>query len=216
MARVSRTASPEVPPAIEYVGGDPSLDLVNTVDWCETGPANERLTSYERLLDWAEGARVLLPNEARALRRRAGERPHEADEALAAARAVRSSLHDLFHQVAGGELSPATEREFDDRLASALARLGIATRESGARPAHGLRWRWRGADERLDSPLWPVVWSAARLLTSRESDRIRVCAGPDCGWTYVDRSRNGFRRWCQMRTCGTAAKSERRRRKNRG
>jgi predicted RNA-binding Zn ribbon-like protein len=27
----------------------------------------------------------------------------------------------------------------------------------------------------------------------------------------VDRSRNGFRRWCQMRTCGTREKTRRRR-----
>jgi predicted RNA-binding Zn ribbon-like protein len=37
-----------------------------------------------------------------------------------------------------------------------------------------------------------------------------VCAAPDCGWVYVDRSRNGFRRWCQMETCGTEEKSRRR------
>jgi predicted RNA-binding Zn ribbon-like protein len=27
---------------------------------------------------------------------------------------------------------------------------------------------------------------------------------------YVDRSRNGLRRWCQMETCGTREKSRRR------
>jgi predicted RNA-binding Zn ribbon-like protein len=40
---------------------------------------------------------------------------------------------------------------------------------------------------------------------------VRVCDGDDCGWMYVDRSRNGFRRWCQMRTCGTREKTRRRR-----
>jgi predicted RNA-binding Zn ribbon-like protein len=27
---------------------------------------------------------------------------------------------------------------------------------------------------------------------------------------FVDRSRNGFRRWCQMATCGTEEKTRRR------
>ncbi|HEV2853834.1 MAG TPA: CGNR zinc finger domain-containing protein [Thermoanaerobaculia bacterium] len=34
---------------------------------------------------------------------------------------------------------------------------------------------------------------------------------PDCGWMYVDCSRNGLRRWCEMETCGTLEKSRRRR-----
>ena len=35
-----------------------------------------------------------------------------------------------------------------------------------------LRWEWRGSDERLDAMLWPVIRSAADLLTSGE-------VGPD-------------------------------------
>jgi predicted RNA-binding Zn ribbon-like protein len=59
--------------------------------------------------------------------------------------------------------------------------------------------------------MWPVIWAAANLLKSDELSQVRVCDGDDCGWMYVDRSRNGLRRWCQMRTCGTREKSRRRR-----
>lgn len=72
-------------------------------------------------------------------------------------------------------------------------------------------WDWHGADERLDSLLWPVVRAAAELLASDEAGKLKVCGGPDCGWLYVDRSRNRLRRWCEMETCGTAAKTRRRR-----
>jgi predicted RNA-binding Zn ribbon-like protein len=30
-----------------------------------------------------------------------------------------------------------------------------------------------------------------------------------CGWLFVDRSRNGNRRWCDMRTCGSRDKMRR-------
>jgi predicted RNA-binding Zn ribbon-like protein len=73
-----------------------------------------------------------------------------------------------------------------------------------------LRLGWEYVKTRLDTVLWPVLWSAASLIASDESSRIRVCGGADCGWMYVDRSRNGFRRWCQMETCGTREKSRRR------
>ena len=36
--------------------------------------------------------------------------------------------------------------------------------------------------------------------------RVKACPGPDCGWVFHDRSRNGSRRWCDMAECGNRAK----------
>jgi predicted RNA-binding Zn ribbon-like protein len=36
--------------------------------------------------------------------------------------------------------------------------------------------------------------------------RVKACPGPDCGWVFVDGSRNASRRWCQMSECGNRAK----------
>ncbi len=47
--------------------------------------------------------------------------------------------------------------------------------------------------------------------STSQSGMAVMSGGDDCGWMYVDRSRNGLRRWCQMRTCGTREKSRRRR-----
>ena len=79
-----------------------------------------------------------------------------------------------------------------------------------SRKGPGLELGWPGLGENLDSVICPVVWSAASLLVSEEAPRIRICGGADCGWMYVDRSRNRLRRWCQMETCGTREKSRRR------
>lgn len=214
MPRASRRPREASELPLVYVGGDPSLDLVNTVDWEAAGLANERLSSYGRFVDWAEGAGILPRERSRRLRRLAAAHPRDAESALAAAFRLRSLLHRLFDEAAAGALSPSTCAELDESLEAGLSHLGIAPPASRAEGAlAAARWRWRDADERLDSPLWPLTWAAARLLASDESCRIRVCAGPDCGWVYVDRSRNGFRRWCQMATCGTAAKTLRRRRR---
>lgn len=194
----------------KFVGGDPSLDLVNTVDWTERGLENERLTDYERLTRWAEEIGLLSGVDAERLRRAGTERPKEAQEAYDVARRLRSVLQRLYGSIATGEPPGSSWDDFNELLAEALRWRRIAPVRSGAKVAD---WSWRGPEERLDSILWPVVWSAAALLTSEEARRIRVCAGPDCGWMYVDRSRNGLRRWCQMETCGTLEKSRRRRAK---
>jgi predicted RNA-binding Zn ribbon-like protein len=37
--------------------------------------------------------------------------------------------------------------------------------------------------------------------------RVKRCPGADCGWVFVDASRNASRRWCDMAGCGNRAKS---------
>ena len=95
-------------------------------------------------------------------------------------------------------------------LSKALGQLELVPRAADDVDGGALRWGWRDANERLDSVLWPVLRAAGDLLASDESARIRECGGDDCGWMYVDRSRNGLRRWCQMEVCGTKEKSRQR------
>jgi predicted RNA-binding Zn ribbon-like protein len=118
-------------------------------------------------------------------------------------------LHDLFAALASGRPADAELARFNRLLAGALARAAVV--RTGPRGRTNFGWQWKDLAERPEAVLAPVLWSAARLLTSPDVERIRTCGGPDCGWIYVDRSRNGLRRWCQMRTCGTREKSRRRR-----
>jgi predicted RNA-binding Zn ribbon-like protein len=202
------SAAPRLP--FLHIGGDPSLDLVNTVDWTRRGPENDRLTDYDGLTRWAEGAGLVARAVAARLRRAAAARPRQAESAYRASLRLRWVLHRLAEAFAAGKAAGAEIDEFNTLLASALRRLRLAR----VQPVRGVgklaEWEWCDAAECLDSPLWLTLWSAAKLFTSDEARRIRVCAGPDCGWVYVDRSRNGLRRWCQMATCGTQAKSLRR------
>jgi predicted RNA-binding Zn ribbon-like protein len=196
------TALLPLEPALAFVGGDPALDLVNTVDWTAHGPVNERLPDYPALLAWGVAAGVVPAGAAERLRRRGAAHPREARDAHARALHARELLRAAFAADA------AALPELNRLLADALGRLAVVPAGRGTRR---LRWDWKGLESRLDAVLWPVLRSAAELLSSEEADRIRTCDGPACGWMYVDRSRNGFRRWCQMRTCGTREKSRRRR-----
>jgi predicted RNA-binding Zn ribbon-like protein len=61
----------------------------------------------------------------------------------------------------------------------------------------------------LDLPIDLVVFEALGLLAELDVERTRVCRGHDCGWLFLDTSKSGRRVWCDMATCGNAAKSER-------
>ena len=41
------------------------------------------------------------------------------------------------------------------------------------------------------------------------TDRLRICHGPNCSWLFIDSSKAGRRRWCDMGVCGNDAKSRR-------
>ncbi len=194
-----------------YLGKDASLDFVNTVDWAARGLVNERLTGYERLTRWAEGVGVLSRADAERLRMKARARPSAARDALRRALQLRSVIQGLYRSVALDATQPSVWNAFNRALAGALPSLRLQPRSARRRERARADWTWSAAGERLDVLLVPVVWSAAKLVTSDEARRIRICADRDCGWMYLDRSRNGLRRWCAMETCGTKAKSRRRR-----
>ena len=49
--------------------------------------------------------------------------------------------------------------------------------------------------------------SALRLLANAEVDRLKICG--QCGWLFLDRSRNRSRAWCDMAVCGNRVKAGR-------
>jgi predicted RNA-binding Zn ribbon-like protein len=203
-----QTPPKRVDPPFKYIGGDPALDLVNTVDWTSRGPENDRLTDFGRLISWAEGAGIVSSKAAAALRKRAAARPGEAAAAHHHALETRAALARLFGRMAAGRAGSRDLHDFNRLLGPPLEQMRLlpATTPGGQE----LQLGWEEKENRLESVVWPVLWSAARLLTSDEATQIRVCGGEDCGWMYVDRSRNGLRRWCQMETCGTREKSRKR------
>jgi predicted RNA-binding Zn ribbon-like protein len=52
---------------------------------------------------------------------------------------------------------------------------------------------------------WRIVEAAVVLLTSAQLERVKAC--PNCGWFFLDTSKNRSRRWCSMAMCGTNAKA---------
>ncbi len=47
------------------------------------------------------------------------------------------------------------------------------------------------------------------LADHRELGRVKLCPGHDCGWIFLDETKNARRKWCLMEVCGNRAKSTR-------
>lgn len=55
-----------------------------------------------------------------------------------------------------------------------------------------------------------IAISALSILSdTRELTRVKKCPGTDCGWLFLDETKNARRKWCIMETCGNRAKASR-------
>lgn len=204
---------PEVQPApkFQFVGGDLSLDFCNTVGGKRGGIAREKLHSLNDFISWAEQGKLLKSEQAESLKRYTTRHPSDAAELLARASELREAIFRIFFSAAK-EKKPAQEdmERLNAELSASLGRMRIGAANEG----EGFAWQW--ADEQLkpEHLLGPVARAAAELLVRPELvAKIHQCEGDNCGWLFVDCSKNHSRRWCDMRDCGNRAKVRRHRKR---
>lgn len=185
------------------------LDFVNTDT---VAPERDALRDFESLVGWLERAQVIDGDRSEGMRRRAQQQPAGAAAALADANRVRAALRVLAER-------GARDAEARDEAVAEINR--VLGRSAGTRR---LEARGDGSYARTFVPggdafaglMIPLVESAADALILGELQRVRRCADPRCGRVFLDVTRNGGRRWCDMATCGNRAKAARHRARARG
>src|SRR5437868_9342850 len=120
----------------QLVGGHPALDFVNTVDWRGRATPQDNLPDYGALLSWARQARLLAPDEAADLARRAVAEPDEAAAVLRRAKELREASCRLFVAGSGGKTAESADLA---RLNELLRQYPIAAELIGVRG--GFAWR---------------------------------------------------------------------------
>jgi predicted RNA-binding Zn ribbon-like protein len=147
---------------------------------------------------------ILKAHEAKRLSKVAENRPSEAELVYNHAIALREILFRIFSSVAnGGSAGKADLAALNQNLSKTMARSRIV------KSLDGFTWDLDLDKNALDWLLQPIVRSAADLLVSDELKRVKRCAAEDCGWLFLDVSRNQSRRWCNMKDCGNRAKAGR-------
>jgi predicted RNA-binding Zn ribbon-like protein len=191
---------------LPLVGGHPALDLVNTVERGR-GERRDHLTDPTALLTWASRAGLVGGGEARAVADDWERDPASGLAALAAVREAREALHRALLAAMGIEPpDPGALERLRERWVAALGRARLAPdpgRASATRLVVGTETATLIADR--------AAAAAVEVLRDAELVRLRCCP-PDaggCGWVFLDRSRNGSRRWCRMADCGTTVKARR-------
>jgi predicted RNA-binding Zn ribbon-like protein len=186
----------------KLIGGELCLDFANTVDWHASDSPQEGLGTYEALVAWGVHVNILDASAAKGVLREAAKRPAAAREVLKRAVALRESMYRMFVRGIAGQSPRLSDLEvINTELSKALPHLRVANIDDQ------YTWEWAHDAKALDRMLWPVLRSAADVLTTHKRATVGQCDDDrGCGWLFLDSSKNHSRRWCSMEDCGNRAK----------
>ena len=195
----------------QWVGGHLALDFANTQSGTKGAHPGSHLGDYQDLLEWAQRADLIGPIGRKNLS--AGDAQAQA-AAYQEALALNRTLRELFQAAARHEVLPQSALDHLNALVQKTAawRRIAACDDEGRKVSCG--WDFQGAPP--IAVLGPIVWRAVELLEHGPLDRVKECGSDDCGWMFLDTSKNRSRQWCSMQTCGNVSKVRRFRERNTG
>jgi len=185
------------------------LAFVNTLEH-DRGRTQERLRTVGQALRWLHDHR-LLHLETYRERKEAWEADPEAGErALERIHRMRRAMRELMDATVDGRAPDRRELEAVNRALRTPYTYVLVPAADGVSLDH------RHEGDPIEGALARLVESLAREVSQGRPERLRVCAEPSCRWVFLDTSRSGRRKWCDMSTCGNRAKVARHRDRRRG
>src|SRR5262249_20800979 len=182
---------------LPLIGGPLCLNFTNTAHGRGSADHTDNLVDYGALVAWSRHAEAIDGREAETLLAAASRHPRAAEAVRRRAIELRERLHRCFLALnRRAKPEPGDLEGIDDELTHALPHARLRPDDGG------FTWSWDD-DPALDRILWPIVRSATQLLTAPELPRVKPCAGRGCSWLFLDTSKNGSRRWCEMEVCGS-------------
>jgi predicted RNA-binding Zn ribbon-like protein len=190
-------------PEFQFIAGRLCLDFANTVDYRNSPQEVDQLNTCADVIAWAEQAGIVSGAEAQQMKR-AAKNESSAETALRHALTLREAIFEIISAAVNRTPAPEMPVHFLNRTLRDAGGQRILTAGKD-----GFTWKWNAPAGHLEWILWPVAQDAGELLTSDDLARVRECSAEDCGWLFMDRSKNRSRRWCEMRNCGNRDKARR-------
>ena len=186
---------------LKILGNQPALDFTNTVDWRGREKPHDYINNYNDLIDWAEYTELIDQIKAATIREKASKNPQAASETYNRVKDFREAAYKTFYQLSiDGSPSVEDKNLIETEMRKMFSRTHL--------DLSGKKLELED-DATLDHILSIIVKETIEILTSDELDRVKRCQSEECGWLFIDTSKNNSRKWCQMRSCGNRAKARR-------
>ena len=185
---------------ISINGGALCLDFVNTVHDRKNKPLRDYLSGFDDLVYWAKKLLLIDSGVFKMLQETATEKKQNANLFFIEAIMLRELLHRIFKAVSEGKKVTTKDLdEFNNLLSSYFPFLKLKQQ------ANSFNEDWSLTSDNFYKITAPIINSAYELLLSDKLLKVKEC--PNCGWLFWDTTKNGKRRWCSMKNCGSNVKA---------
>jgi predicted RNA-binding Zn ribbon-like protein len=185
----------------DWSGGDPALDLVNTLDERPSVAPVENLATYADLVRFAELAGLIEPSMSHRLR------ALKSANCVRIARRARQLREHLYAILAAIRLGRPLPKASLNAIASEIRR-AHAGRTLAAATASVVKHSWL-LPSSPEIPLHACALAVETLLVTADHRLIRKCGASDCEVYFIDTSKAHRRQWCSMQNCGNREKQKR-------
>jgi predicted RNA-binding Zn ribbon-like protein len=180
-------------------GGCLCFDFINTVHSRREEPGFDYLNSYEDFLVWSKKLGILPEKETVHLRKLSKQDPEMAMKILANIIQTREAMYTIFSEIhSPGRINERAMKRFNAQINRAFNHLELETKSGN------MLLTWSTAAN-MEAPLWRIMKSSYDIWTEEDPARIKSC--PNCGFIFLDKTKNNGRYWCNMKTCGSKDKA---------
>ncbi|PSR53105.1 hypothetical protein AHMF7605_05970 [Adhaeribacter arboris] len=187
---------------IQFDGGALCLDFINTVRNRKVPVMHNYLATYQSFIIWCRRINAWPEELLHTLWAYSQAHPEKAELALQSILATRENMYALFSAIAAESTPDSTElKNFNHYLSNALTQAMLNFDN------HSLKVEINIWENDLEGPVKTVLYSAFQTLTQANPKKIKECA--ECGWLFLDTTKNGKRQWCNPGYCGSTSKARR-------
>ena len=187
---------------LQLDGGCTVFDFTNTISNRNDPDYFDYLTKYDDFIQWIDKLGLLPREKIRAIATFSKDHSRKSGDVLRQVVEAREVIFKLFsslaqHQKADKEALDA----FNSFLSEALSNMRV---DIGRTVATSFIVSEKTI---LKEPLYRLLKNAFDILSTQSFERIKEC--PTCRWLFLDTTKNGKRRWCNMQVCGSNDKARR-------
>lgn len=187
----------------EFDGGWLCLDFINTVKSRFEEPIQDYLIIPSDWLIWSKRQNLLNKSQLRNIELYMKENTKVTSNSLKTIIEFRENIYKLFKAIAHNKKPSKDSLQcVSESISFCFNHYSLDLIDNKKLTEH-----FSVDNNPLLTPFLEIIKSSYELLKSDKLARVKECE--NCGWLFLDKSKNSSRRWCNMQTCGSSEKTKR-------
>lgn len=188
---------------LQLDGGCPVFDFTNTISNRNDPDYFDYLATYDDFIQWTDKIGLLPKGRIHVIDAFSKKHARKSVDTLRQVIEVREVVFNLFSSMAQHQkVSKETLSTFNEFLSEALSNMCLEIGRTQVITSFNVSEK-----ALLKEPLYLLIKNAFDILSTQSFERIKEC--PTCKWLFLDTTKNGKRRWCNMQVCGSNDKAKR-------